>query len=352
MNNERKPNHAGETWQPTHPPRTGPWAPPGGPPMHPAGAPPHGPPTPAWRSPNPPPGPPWPGPFPPPPPQPGPGQPLYPYPPSGPPTSSPRPRRHRWPWWVAGAVATLALVLVITLIVHRVSDSHPTTATAPSPTRQPASASSTPTTPPPLTAPPAAPALDPATLPDLLASAQQVGKTLNNAPMHARPAQTSLESGVSINPPRCASAVAPVLNATYAGSGYTGLAVQGLQEQKPGRHKVVQAVVAFPDNAAAQHFYTQQRSAWQGCTLTDATVSYTTGQPDDHAKITVVTDSEGIATTVLLPAGSTDPQDSQCERAMSARRNIIVDVRACGPNTITAAFMLTRTINDNITTHP
>ncbi|EFG78395.1 hypothetical protein HMPREF0591_1687 [Mycobacterium parascrofulaceum ATCC BAA-614] len=173
-------------------------------------------------------------------------------------------------------------------------------------------------------------------MPTLLASADQVGKVFNNAPMDARAVQTAFASGVSINPATCASAVAPVLEGTYAGSGYTGLATQGLQEPKPGRHRVIQAVVAFPDAAAAQRFYAQQLSVWQGCKLTDVTVSYTNGQPDDHAKITVVTDSEGIATTVLLPAGPNDPKDSACERAMSARRNIVVDVRACGPNTMTA----------------
>lgn len=101
----------------------------------------------------------------------------------------------------------------------------------------------------------------------------------NNAPMDARAVQTAFASGVSINPATCASAVAPVLEGTYAGSGYTGLATQGLQEPKPGRHKVIQAVVAFPDAAAAQHFYAQQLSVWQGCKLTDVTVSYTNGNP-------------------------------------------------------------------------
>ncbi|KEP42271.1 hypothetical protein MKSMC1_25630 [Mycobacterium kansasii] len=258
-------------------------------------------------------------------------------------------RRRRWPWWAAAAGAAVATVLVITLVVHGASKSHPTTPPSSS-TRPPASASPAPTAAPLPSAQP--PAVDPATLPALLGSAEQVGKVLNNVPMDARAVQTSLTSGVSINPDTCASAVAPVLEGTYAGSGYTGLAVQGLQEPKPGRRKVIQAVVAFPDAAAAQHFYAQQLSVWQGCKLTDVTVSYTNGQPDDHAKITVVTGSEGIATTVLLPAGPNGPKDSECERAMSARRNIVVDVRACGPNTITAGFMLIRMIDDNITSHP
>lgn len=271
--------------------------------------------------------------------------------PPGAPPPLPRPRR-RWPWWVAGTVAAVAAMLVIVLIVHSGSNSHPTAAPVSSSTRPPASSSPTPTTPPSPPGPPAAPPLDPATLPNLLASAEQVGKILNNVPMDARAVQTSLASGVSIKPATCASAVAPVLEGTYAGSGYTGLAVQGLQEPKPGRHKVIQAVIAFPNTAAAQGFYSQQLSAWKGCKLTEATVTYTNGRADDHAKITIVSDNESIATTVLLPAGPNDPKDSECERAISARRNILVDVRACGPNTITAGFMLTRTINNNITAHP
>jgi serine/threonine-protein kinase len=190
------------------------------------------------------------------------------------------------------------------------------------------------------------------TLPSLLASAEQVGQVLNNVPMSPNEVETSLASGVSMNPATCGSAVAPVLDATYAASGDLGVAVQALQEAKAGRHKAIQAVAAFPDATAAQRFYAQQLSAWQGCRLTEVTVSYRNGQPDDHAKITVVSDTGGIATTVLLPAGASGPKDSECERAMSAQRNIVVDVRVCGPNTITAGFMLVRTINNNITRHP
>ncbi|VBA31945.1 hypothetical protein LAUMK4_05628 [Mycobacterium persicum] len=80
----------------------------------------------------------------------------------------------------------------------------------------------------------------------------------------------------------------------------------------------------------------------------DSPVSYTNGNPDNHAKVTVVSDTDGVASTVLLPAGVGEPQDSECGRAMSAQRNIVVDVRACGPNTMTAAPMLVRAINDNI----
>lgn len=271
-------------------------------------------------------------------------------PPSGYP---PPPRRRRWPWWVAGAGAAVTAALVITLVVLDKSDSQTTAHTAPSSTRPATSPRPTLTSsssPP--SASPAAPPLGVETLPSLLASAEQVGTALHNAPMNPRDVATSLTSDVSINPATCSSAVAPALENTYASSGYTGVAVQGLMEANPGRHKVIQAVVAFPDAAAAQRFYAQQLSAWRGCRLTDVTVTYSNGQPDDHAKITVVTDSEGVATTVLLPAAPTDHPNSECERAMSVRRNVVVDVRACGENTMTAGFMLARAINDKITSHP
>ncbi|WP_232538303.1 sensor domain-containing protein [Mycobacterium intracellulare] len=175
---------------------------------------------------------------------------------------------------------------------------------------------------------------------------------LNHVQMNPREVSTSLSSDASIDPAKCASAVAPALEATYTGSGYTGVAVQGLMEPSPGRHKVIQAVAVFPDEAAAQQFRAQQLSAWQGCRLTDVTVSFPGGQPADHATITIVSDTDGIASTVLLPAGATEHKDSECERAMAVRRNVIADVRVCGQNTITAGVMLVRAINDNITRHP
>ncbi|WP_255363001.1 sensor domain-containing protein [Mycobacterium sp. 1245852.3] len=190
-----------------------------------------------------------------------------------------------------------------------------------------------------------------AALPSLLASADQVGNILHDVQMRPREVATSLASDVSIDPAKCASAVAPALASTYTGSGYTGVAVQGLMEASPGRHKVIQAVAAFPDEAAAQQFYTQQLSAWRGCRLTGVTVSFTNGQPDDHATITIISETEGIASTVLLPAGANEHQGSECERAMGVRRNVVVDVRACGQNTITTGTFLVRAINDNIARH-
>ncbi|MEE6177244.1 sensor domain-containing protein [Mycobacterium sp. 050134] len=270
-------------------------------------------------------------------------------PPGGHPHS---PRRPVWRWWLAGAAVVIAAVLVLTLDVLGRNDAATKSSTGPSSITQPPAAAGPAQTSATPSATAAGPALDAGTLPGLLATAEQVGKVLNNAPMNAREVETSPASGVSMDPAACSSAVAPVLDSTYATSGYTGMAAQGLEEAKPGRHKVIQGVVAFPDSTAAQRFYEQQLSAWHGCRLKEVTVSYNNGQPDDHAKVTVVTDSGGTATTVLLPADPTQHKGSECERSMSARRNVVVDVRACGQNTMTAAFLLVRGIDDNITSHP
>ncbi|OBJ10917.1 hypothetical protein A5625_10655 [Mycobacterium sp. 1465703.0] len=179
-------------------------------------------------------------------------------------------------------------------------------------------------------------------------SAAQVSDILHDVQMNPRDVSTSLSSDASIDPAKCSSAVAPALESTYTRSGYTGVAVQGLMEPSPGRHKVIQAVAAFPDETAAQQFKAEQLSAWQGCRLTDVTVSFPGGQPADHATITIVSDTDGIASTVLLPAGATEHKDSECERAMAVRRNVVVDVRVCGQNTITSGVMLVRAISDNI----
>lgn len=335
--------------------------PPGGSPAPPTSPPPHGTPVgqaqgayPTWQgqapgpSPwqNPPAAPPWPVP---------PGQPPHPYaggpvgmPPGG---YRPSPRRRRWPWWVAGAAAAVVTGLVITLVALGSNDAKTTSnSTAPSSTRVSASSRPAPTSSTP-SAPPPAPALDTAVLPSLLASAAQVSDILHHVQMNPRDVSTSLSSDASIDPAKCSSAVAPALESTYTGSGYTGVAVQGLMEPSPGRHKVIQAVAAFPNEAAAQQFEAQQLSAWQGCRLTDVTVSFPGGQPADHATITIVSDTDGIASTVLLPAGATEHKDSECERAMAARRNVVVDVRACGQNTITSGVMLVRAISDIIAGH-
>lgn len=314
-------------------------------PPRPSGEPPYAPQTP-FPPPDPPP---WQGP---PPAGPiwhqSPGQPPYPYPVGAgglPPGGQPaRPRRKRWPWWVAGAAAVAVVVLVATLVVRGSSNSK-TALISPSPTSTRIPVLSKPA---PTSSPPAPPPLDVAALPTFLASAQQVSTLLNGVQLNALEVAASLGSDVSISPAKCASAVAPALTSTYTGSGNTGVAVQGLREASPGRHKVIQSVVVFPDDAAAQRFYAQQVAAWQDCRMTDVTVSFANGQPDQDAKITIVLDSEGIASTVLLPAGVTDHPDSQCDRAMGRQRNVIVDVRVCGQNTITVGVRLVRAINEKI----
>lgn len=344
-----------DLWQTRPPQYPAPPFPPGGSPA----PPPHGAPvgqapgaSPTWQ--GPPPGPsPWQVPPPAAPPWPAPpGQPPHAYPagaagirPGGYP---PLPRRRRWPWWVVGAAAAVVAGLVITLVALGNNDSKTTSnSAAPSSTRIPASSRPAPTS----SAPSAPPPLDTAALPSLLASAEQVSNILHNVQMNPRDVSTSLSSDASIDPAKCASAVAPALEGSFKGSGYTGVAVQGLMEPSPGRHKVIQAVAAFPDETAAQQFQAQQVSAWQGCRLTDVTVSFPGGQPADHATITIVSNTDGIASTVLLPAGATEHKDSECERAMAVRRNIIVDVRVCGQNTITAGVSLVRAITDNIAGH-
>jgi serine/threonine-protein kinase len=101
------------------------------------------------------------------------------------------------------------------------------------------------TEPSPSTAPPPAPAPAPIVaadaLPGLLLSADEVSQRLNTPGMTAMPVETNPLAG-TVNPPNCSGVWGPAYASTYNGSGFTGLAVQGVFLQPAA--KVAQAVVA------------------------------------------------------------------------------------------------------------
>jgi serine/threonine kinase PknH len=112
----------------------------------------------------------------------------------------------------------------------------------------------------------------------------------------------------------------------YAGTGYS--AVSGLVSSEPGDnydHWVNQAVVLFPSADTAKNFVQTSVDKWKGCagktvTVTNKSKTYRwafaqiQGTPP---KITVMDTQEGA-------------DGWECERALSAANNVVVDVNACG----------------------
>jgi serine/threonine kinase PknH len=280
------------------------------------------------------------------------------WPPSGnQPPISPKPRagglaglladKRRW-WVIGGAVAAVAAVTVALVLFTGGEDSSSTDATATTSTKVPDSPRATGATTrrsAPAPAPPPPPVVDTAALPGLLLPADLINQRMNTTGLTSEPPfTTKLLAGV-VTPPQCAGAWGPAYEATYNGSGYTASAVQGFFDPPT---QVVQAVIAFPDAGAARAFFDKQVAEWNACKSTH--IRYETGGVTE-ADLGVPSMTVGVMTLMLIPT-TAKTAGQQCERDMTVRSNVIVDVRACSPTIGSAGLSIARDIADKIAPAP
>jgi serine/threonine-protein kinase len=152
-------------------------------------------------------------------------------------------------------------------------------------------------------------------------------------------------SGAVVDPDGCTGAVMPGSDSVYRGSTFTGIAVQGLTND-PQRVGVIQAIASFPSEADAQSFVDQQFADWQACKYTDITLTVGNGEPQ-RGKVAISANTLGTNNVFIFPPTGTDGR--QCQHAMSARKNLVVDVRVCAPSVSSMGWTLARDIGENIT---
>lgn len=274
------------------------------------------------------------------------GQP--PYPREGPSAIQPQPSARTGKFggnrrrWGIGAAAAAAIVAVVVVLVVAMSGGDASESTATGPTSTTASPTGSASTPEPTTAPPAPANVDDDALPGLLLSANDVSGRMNKPGMTAMATEYEPLAG-SVTPPNCTGAWGPVYQATYDGSGFTGLVVQGVFADPT--HKLVQAVVAFPDADAAKAFYDRQVADWNSCKSTHIKFEYQGASTE--ADLGVPATTAGVLTVKLNPTTSATT-GQQCERNMAVRANVIVDVRACSPTVGSSGLSVASAIADKI----
>jgi serine/threonine kinase PknH len=278
-----------------------------------------------------------------------------PYPPSPYPPVAPKPPKGpRWGLLSIGALALVVIAVAVTVFVTRGGDS-PTPAAAPASTSAApisttsasasASAPSTGAAPPTgSSVPTSADVVDPTALKGLLASVADVTQLADNAMMTPQATQTSPLGGAIVVPDSCTGAVMPGLDSVYRGAGFTGFAVQVLSNE-PRNVAVIQSLASFPSEAEAQSFVDGQFADWQACKYTDVTV--TIGSSTSEGKVAISANTLGTNNVFIFPPTGTDGR--QCQHAMSARKNAVVDVRVCAPSVGSMGWTLARDIGEKIT---
>ena len=223
--------------------------------------------------------------------------------------------RQRWPWWTLGGVVVLAAVAVA--------------GTSAVEGRHRGSSASGAASPP---APVAAPALA-----GLLMTADQVAGIVGAATMGTIAVGPALipDNQREIAEADCLSAWNAGQHSVYAGTGETGVYSQTLRaEEKPVRHFANQAVIAYPTAVAAERVVANQFAQWSACS--GRTVASTPPPPRTPRLFTFgpVTNTGRI---LSMTQTSVDNAIWGCQRAVAARNNVVIDIRACRPDTTNQA---------------
>lgn len=241
----------------------------------------------------------------------------------------------------AAAAAAIAVIVVLVVALSGGDDSGSTAASTET-TAARTTTSRAPATSEPAPAPPAQANIPDDALPGLLLSANDVSGRMNKPGMTAMPTEYAPLAG-SVTPPNCTGAWGPAYQATYDGSGFTSMVIQGVFSDPT--HKLVQAVTAFPDANAAKMFYDRQAADWNACK--DSHIRFEYQGASTEADLGAPSTTAGVMTMKLTPTTSATA-GQQCERNMALRANVIVDVRACSPTVGSSGLSIASAIADKI----
>lgn len=196
---------------------------------------------------------------------------------------------------------------------------------------------------------PAGGAVDSTDLEQYLLSTDEIATTLRSPDMKVGPSTDEPITGGTFTPAHCAGSYSPIEASTYAGSGYTALAGQVVNQRSGADRQVIQAVVAFPDEATAKSFYDNQIESWRECRYVPMTADIGGDRSGGKLGFTVI--MEDVAGALLFPDVTPGKPNRTCQRAMSVRGNLVVDLRACVSgerNVGNSGWTMARDITENI----
>ncbi|WP_155946825.1 sensor domain-containing protein [Mycobacterium sp. URHD0025] len=186
--------------------------------------------------------------------------------------------------------------------------------------------------------------VDTAALPTLLASVTDLNERFTGNFKPAAAVQSEPFDGLTVEPSNCAGALLPGIDYVYRTANYSGFAGQILTDDTT-KVAVMQAVIAFNTETEATRFYNGQFSAWRGCNYSE--VNTEGGGEQQTVKMGVAADTDGTAHMLMWK--DRQGSDRACERGMTPRKNVVVDVRVCSSNIGSSGFTLARDIGAKVT---
>lgn len=168
-----------------------------------------------------------------------------------------------------------------------------------------------------------APPLADTALPDLLLSADQINAAMGATEMRETKTHFAMSDDSATMAPKECLAVDGAAQATvYAGSGFTAVRDQTLQDGDNFAHYAEQAVVLFPTPKEAGAFFTASAQQWPTCH------QYNHIQSGTQWSVGPISNANGVLSTVGTQQNA-KAGGWACGRAVAVRNNTIIDINTC-----------------------
>jgi serine/threonine-protein kinase len=195
-------------------------------------------------------------------------------------------------------------------------------------------------------APSSAPAVAVAALDGLLLSPAEVSAAMGATGMTTPGAADTMgDESASVSDKACLPIVDPAQTPVYAGSGWTAVRGQSVQDT-PLAHFAGQAVVLFPSAHDAAAFFTASSQSWPACSNRRYTVTRP-GQPDHVWTVGPISNTNGTLSTSKPEEGG---NGWTCERALTVSNNVAIDVVGCSFNQSDSAVSIAHQIAAKVPT--
>jgi len=160
-------------------------------------------------------------------------------------------------------------------------------------------------------------------LDELLLTPEQINPLMGAKDMAiVRKHDAMTDDSTTMKPPECLAVDGSAQAQVYAGSGYTAMRDQALNDGNSFTHYAEQAVVLFPTAKQAKVFFIASGLRWPACH------EYTHTQSKTEWIVEPMSDSDGALSTIATEQHA-KAGGWACGRALAVKNNVIVDVNTC-----------------------
>jgi hypothetical protein len=154
-------------------------------------------------------------------------------------------------------------------------------------------------------------------------------------------------------PPECYFASSSAENPAYAGSGFTAVRLQVAATTSPPTDQsalppsATTGLVLFPSGNEASAFFTTSSQRWAACADRQFTVPPDSpNDPEQRFQTTPLTNANGVLSLTLTGTASGAGINSTmtCQRALTVRNNVAIDISTCGKDPGTTAVTIANQI--------